>query len=139
MDCPGLNGLRDIDDIIAGHKASGEFDPNRWYLLFERALPVAVLLLSRSPHADGVELVYLGLAPEVRGRGIADLLMHLATASVSADGRMQLSLAVDSRNERAMHLYFRHGMQRVGSRIALIRDLRDRAANPKPETQIPNQ
>lgn len=127
LDCPGLNGLRDIDDIMAGHKASGEFDPNRWYLLYQHANPVAVLLLSRSPHADGVELVYLGLAPQARGRGISDLLMHLAMASVSADGRMQLSLAVDSRNERAMKLYFRHGMQRVGSRVALIRDLRDRA------------
>ncbi|HTL27931.1 MAG TPA: GNAT family N-acetyltransferase [Tepidisphaeraceae bacterium] len=131
MDCPGLNGLRDIEDIIAGHKASGEFDPNRWYLLYEGANAVAVLLLSRSPHADGVELVYLGLTPEARGRGISDLMMTLALASVSADGRMQLSLAVDSKNDRAMHLYFRHGMQRVGSRIALIRDLRDRTAqNP---------
>jgi ribosomal protein S18 acetylase RimI-like enzyme len=140
LDCPGLNGLRDIDDIIAGHKASGEFDPNRWYLLYERANAVAVLLLSRSPHADGVELVYLGLAPQARGRGISDLLMHLAMASVSADQRMQLSLAVDSRNERAMKLYYRHGMQRVGSRMALIRDLRDRALeSPKPETRIPNQ
>jgi ribosomal protein S18 acetylase RimI-like enzyme len=128
LDCPGLNGLRDIDDIIAGHKASGEFDPNRWYLLYERTAPLAVLLLSRSPHADGVELVYLGLAKEARGRGVADLLMHLAFASVSADGRMQLSLAVDSRNERAIRLYYRHGMQRVGSRIALIRDLRDQTS-----------
>jgi mycothiol synthase len=128
MDCPGLNGLRDIEDIIAGHKASGEFDPNRWYLLYEHATPVAVLLLCRSPHADGCELVYLGLVAEARGRGIADLMMHLAMASVSADGRMQLSLAVDSRNERAMKLYYRHGMQRVGSRVALIRDLRDRTA-----------
>ena len=29
--CPGLNGLRTIDDILAGHRATGDFDPEHWY------------------------------------------------------------------------------------------------------------
>ena len=36
LDCPGLNGVRQIEDIIAGHKASGEFDPALWFLLCEQ-------------------------------------------------------------------------------------------------------
>jgi hypothetical protein len=45
--------------------------------------------------------------------------------SLSAqDGKSELTLAVDSRNAPAMKLYFRHGLQRVGSRTAMIRDLR---------------
>lgn len=124
-DCPALNGRREIEDIIAGHKSAGEFDPQRWLLLLEHGQPVAVLLLSRSPHSDGVELVYLGLAPEARGRGIGDLMMQIAFAQVAADQRMQLSLAVDAQNNPALKLYYRHGMHRVSSRIAMLRDLRE--------------
>src|SRR5207247_6085165 len=32
QDCPELNGARTADEIIAGHKAQGEFDPRRWWL-----------------------------------------------------------------------------------------------------------
>jgi mycothiol synthase len=124
FDCPALNGRRHIEDIIAGHKAAGEFNPQRWLLLSENDLPRAVLLLNSSPHSDGVELVYLGLVPEARGRGIGDLMIQIAFAQSAADQRMQLSLAVDSRNTPALKLYYRHGMHRVSSRIAMIRDLR---------------
>ena len=98
LDCPGLNGLRDIDDVIAGHKASGEFDPATWFLLAERPPgdaaaggagappPLGVLLLSRMSRGDGFELVYLGLTPAARGRGLADLLMRQAIAVVTAAG-----------------------------------------------------
>ena len=30
-----VNGLRSIDDVIDGHKASGVFDPAYWLLLFQ--------------------------------------------------------------------------------------------------------
>src|SRR3712207_8951894 len=35
LDCPALNGVRDMEDVLAGHKASGEFDPALWFLLSE--------------------------------------------------------------------------------------------------------
>jgi ribosomal protein S18 acetylase RimI-like enzyme len=35
-----------------------------------------------------------------------------------------LSLAVDARNAPALNLYYRHGLQRVGSKLALMKDLR---------------
>ncbi|HEX7009039.1 MAG TPA: hypothetical protein VF184_03600, partial [Phycisphaeraceae bacterium] len=45
-DCPGLLGLRQIDDVIAGHMAAGRFDPNLWFALYEDQHPVGVMLLS---------------------------------------------------------------------------------------------
>jgi ribosomal protein S18 acetylase RimI-like enzyme len=39
--------------------------------------------------------------------------------------RKDLTLAVDSNNAPALQLYYRHGMRRVGSRIAMVRDLRE--------------
>lgn len=124
MDCPALNGVRDVEDIMAGHKASGEFDPRFWFLLSETDTARAVLLLTRVPRSDTAELVYLGLTPESRGRGIGDLMVRYAYWAVRQMGLSSLTLAVDARNVPALKLYYRHGMQRVGSKVALMRDLR---------------
>jgi ribosomal protein S18 acetylase RimI-like enzyme len=126
LDCPGLNGLREIEDVIAGHKASGgaTFDPTWWFILRERGQAVAVLLLAQTAADDTAELVYLGIVPEARGRGIGDLLMRQALHVVSTKyPRGTLALAVDASNAPALKLYHRHGMKRVGSKLALMRQL----------------
>lgn len=123
LDCPALNGRRDIEDVIAGHKAAGEFDPNLWIALLEHDVPRAVLLLSRAPHGDALELVYLGLVPEARGRGLGDVMMRQAMAMAARRGRTSLSLAVDSKNAPALKLYYRHGLRQVGAKIAMVREL----------------
>jgi ribosomal protein S18 acetylase RimI-like enzyme len=133
LDCPGLNGLRDIEDVMAGHKASGEFDAGLWFLLSESVvsaggsvdcLPRAVLVLSRLPRTDAVELVYLGLTPAARGRGIAEIVLRHALGTVARIERARLTLAVDSANVPALKLYYRQGMQQVASKVAMMRDLR---------------
>lgn len=134
LDCPTLNGRREIDDIVAGHKAAGDFDPRLWFLLRrDDGRPAGVLLLSRSHGNAQVELVYVGLVPDARGRGAGDLLIRWALAVTGLEGRRYLSLAVDAANTPALRLYFRHGFARVGVRTALIRDLRlapPRASEP---------
>jgi ribosomal protein S18 acetylase RimI-like enzyme len=124
LDCPALNGKRNIDDVIAGHKAAGAFEPSLWYMLSENGQARGVLILSPSNYTDAIELVYLGLVPAARKRGLGDVLMRLALESVTLQQRGELSLAVDSKNHPAMQLYFRHGLKRVGSRVAMVRDLR---------------
>jgi mycothiol synthase len=123
LDCPPLNGLRKVQDIILGHKAAGDFDPQDWFLLSLGDEPVGAVLLSRTLAADGMELVYLGLAPRVRRHGLADYLMKVAEARVSQRKLSRLTLAVDSKNEPALRLYYRHGMQRLTSKVALMREL----------------
>jgi mycothiol synthase len=124
LDCPALNGLRDIDDIVAGHMATGEFDPNLWFMLQEHGQGIGVLLLSRVPRSDVMELVYLGIPPEQRGRGVGDLLMRQALHATAERGCARLSLAVDAANLPALKLYWRHGLQASGRKMALLRDLR---------------
>jgi mycothiol synthase len=128
LDCPRLNGRRSVEDVIEGHKAAGEFDPKLWFLLRDRGTPVGVVLLNRSTRADSLELVYLGLAPAYRGRKIGDVVMRHAIATAAGVGSRRLSLAVDSNNAPALRLYQRHGLNRLCSRIALLRDLRHRVA-----------
>lgn len=123
-DCPGLNGLRNIDDILAGHRATGDYDPGSWFLLCENENAVGAVLLSKVMRSDVTELVYLGLIPQKRGRGLADILMRRAAATAMASKHGRLSLAVDAGNLPALKLYWRHGMQVVGRKLALLRDLR---------------
>lgn len=123
-DCPGLNGLRSIEDVIAGHKAGGEFDPRFWYLLRVHDESAGVLLLNRVPRTDAAELVYLGVSPGWRRKGVGAMLLRQAFAATAAMKMRRLTLAVDSENEPAVRLYYRHGMQRLGSKVAMMRDLR---------------
>lgn len=123
LDCPALNGTRSIEDIIAGHKAAGLFDPDDWFLLLHGGQPVAVLLLSQTHQADGMELVYLGLSPDVRGFGLGNYLMQIAEARVCERKLDKLALAVDSGNTPALKLYYRHGMKQITKKVALMREL----------------
>ena len=110
LDCPALNGLRDIEDILAGHKGAGLFDPNDWFLIRHKRDTDCGVMLSITHQADGMELVYLGLAPKARGRGIGNYLMQIALARVYEKKLHKLTLAVDSVNEPALKLYHRHGL-----------------------------
>jgi GNAT superfamily N-acetyltransferase len=129
LDCPALNGVRRIEDIIAGHKAGGEFDPRHWYVLCDRnkpieeTTPIGVLLLSRLPRGDSAELVYLGLAPSARGKSLGDWMMRRAFTTAASMGVARLSLAVDSINAPALKLYYRFGMAKMGSKVAMMRKL----------------
>jgi mycothiol synthase len=124
-DCPALNGLRDIDDVIDGHKATGEFRPDLWLLArdAENGLPLGVLLLAMIPDQQSSEIVYLGICPAARRRGLGTLLLRHAMATARARGAIRLTLAVDANNDTALRLYHAHGMQHVSARLALMRQL----------------
>lgn len=129
LDCPELNNLRSIDDVIVGHKAAGEFDPQNWFVLLYENHPAGVLILSRVPASDALELTYIGLARFARGRGIASELMKLAISRAAELSCRRLTTAVDSRNTPAMTMYVRAGMQRAGVRLALLRVIHNQGAN----------
>ena len=132
LDCPELSGRREIEDVIAGHKAAGEFRPSLWRVLLREdggghVTPAGVLLLSGLGVAGtaGVELVYLGLTPEARGRGFGERLLSVAQAAAAATHGGTLALAVDARNTPALRLYRQGGLRQVQTRQAFLRDLRD--------------
>ena len=125
LDCPGLLGLRDMDDIIAGHRATGRFNPKHWTVWHEGGTPVAVLLLAESAASRGFELVYLGVSPHARRRGLSQLIMQHALHTVAVGGESPgadtpLQLAVDDRNEPALRLYRGLGFRTSLRKTALI-------------------
>jgi len=105
LDCPELNGVRDLGEILEGHKAQGFHDPHQWWLAEESGRPAGVLLLADAPELGGRDLSYLGVVPEARGRGIGRALARKALAETRAAAVDRLTLAVDVRNRPAWNLY----------------------------------
>ena len=67
LDCPELNGVREMDDVLAGYRASGVFDASRWLIAQYAGADVGCLLLSDFPEHDNWELVYMGVLPSAAG------------------------------------------------------------------------
>jgi mycothiol synthase len=105
LDCPELNGVRTIDEIIAGHRAQGKFRSDFWWLAFDEDRPAAVLMLAET--LDGItwELAYLGVVPEFRRRGLARWLLTRALHSLCTQPATHVVLAVDERNQPARQMY----------------------------------
>ncbi len=119
-DCPELVGVRQIDDIIAGHMAVGRFEPNLWSVYYQDNQPAAVLLLNRLIDRAELELVYLGLSPAFRGKGLATRLMQHALALARTNNDSGIHLAVDQENAPAMKLYNGLGFRATGRKVAMI-------------------
>ena len=106
LDMPELEGVRSLDDIIESHRATGRFVADRWQLGQIPGSPdiAVVLLLSEVADRNAWEVVYLGLTPAARGRGLGRVAiahaLEMARPHVS-----RLELAVDIRNLPATRLY----------------------------------
>ncbi len=115
-DCPEVNGVRNLDEIIEGHQAQGVYDPERWWLALEAGRPVGVLLLTEVPEWQAWDVSYLGVVPEARRRGIGRELTCKALREARLAGTTQLTLSVDARNQPAWNLYTGLGFERFDER-----------------------
>ena len=119
-DCPELTGLRPIDAVIASHQAAGEFDPALWELAGIAGEHAGCLLLSRLTHGPLMEVVYLGVAPAWRGRGVGKLLVRRALEQCRRVGARELTAVVDCRNDPARQLYAHFEFKPTATREAYI-------------------
>jgi ribosomal protein S18 acetylase RimI-like enzyme len=105
LDCPKLNQVRQLDDVLAGYRATGEFSPGRWLIVCYENRDVGCLLLADHPRYENMELVYMGVIPAVRGRHWGtDIARHAQWVARQA-GRLRLVLAVDASNLPAIEMY----------------------------------
>lgn len=121
LDCPGLCGLRATPDVLDSHLASGRWDPRYWWLVFDDSKPAGCVLFNHAPLQRAVELVYLGLAPSARGRGLGRSLLTYGLSAIRGLDADEVTCAVDRANAPAMRLYQRSGFTEFASRIAMVR------------------
>ncbi len=118
LDCPALSGLRPTTDVIAGHKVTGIFRPQSWWIVARDGSPVGCVLVNDSHRDATFEVVYIGVVPAFRRRGVARALLGRAAAEARSEARDALTLAVDARNHSACNLYESEGFRVTDRRLA---------------------
>jgi len=120
QDCPALCGLRAAADVLESHKSVGVFDPALWWVVFAGEAPVGCILLSVCDDIGSVELVYLGLGPQARGKGLGRGLLQHGLNELAERNAHTMACAVDMANAPALKLYEGQGFNRFASRDAFI-------------------
>ncbi len=123
LDCPRLCELRRTEDVLESHRATGEHDPSLWWLVRHAGEPAGVMLFSPSVAQSTLELVYLGVDPALRGRGLARRILEHGLATLAGRQEASVTCAVDLRNMPARRLYERLGFADVSRRRAFVRAL----------------
>lgn len=111
LDCPALNGIRTMDDVLDGYRAIGAHRPEHWLFVKADQEPVGCLILADHPASRQCELIYMGLIPAARGRGLGVPLLNEALRRAWLMERERLVLAVDLENAPALTLYLRAGFR----------------------------
>lgn len=104
LDMPELNGVRTPEEILASCQVITKFDPPLWYYAEHDGERVGVLQLAPQDESD-FELVYMGLVPRARQRGLGRELARCAIRIVATFGGTRLHLSYDVRNGSAARTY----------------------------------
>jgi ribosomal protein S18 acetylase RimI-like enzyme len=120
LDCPELAGLRPVEDVIASHKAAGPLGSALWETAWLEGQAAACTLLSAMTRGSVLEIVYMGVVPGFRRRGVGTLLLRRAVQRARELGADRMLVVVDERNEPARHLYARFGFASIAVRDAYL-------------------
>ena len=123
LDCPAVNGIRNVDDVLQGYRATGDFDPQRWFIVSHQDEDIGCLILTDYPQHATWELIYIGLLSAVRGRGWGVGIIRHAQWLCGQGLRDRLVAAVDTTNEPALRMYATAGFQSWDRTSAYIRVL----------------
>lgn len=121
LDCPFLNGFRNGRDALASHQLSGQYDPTGWRLYRCGSDVIGLLLMNEHPDQDAVELVYFGIVPEFRGKGLGRRVLAEGIRAAAMRDRSVMFLAVDCSNTYANALYSEVGFTELARRRVMVR------------------
>jgi mycothiol synthase len=121
LDCTALNGVRDLEDVINGYQGTGAFRPENWHFVRSEGEDVGVLLLADHPQAWHWELMYMGLVPEVRGRGWGRQIARYAQWLGRGAAIERILVAVDAANSPAEAVYRSTGFELWEQRAVYLR------------------
>jgi ribosomal protein S18 acetylase RimI-like enzyme len=124
MDIPVLSGVRRMKDVLDSYRNTGTYDPRNWFFVRSHGCDVGCLLLADHPDQDQFELVYMGVVPEARGKGLGKRLTAYAKRHTLHAGRRSLILAVDADNSPALLSYTSAGFQLCQEQYVFLRSYR---------------
>lgn len=118
LDCPELQARFTAQEALLGFYRQDAHAPAQWYRVHCEGEDAGVLLLAPHPAANHWELMYMGLVPAWRGRGLGQQVVNEAIRQAGAAGMEAVILAVDERNTPARGLYESAGF-RLHARCAV--------------------
>ncbi|HZZ29412.1 MAG TPA: GNAT family N-acetyltransferase [Pirellulales bacterium] len=133
QDCPAIQGLRSVEDVLLTYKSVGIFNPARWFFVRQQNADMGCLLLADHPMHSNCELVYMGLIPEARGHRWGLEIVRYAQwqagnfnyAEKTAGGKSaeRMVLAVDATNSPAISMYAAAGFETWDRRSVFLREI----------------
>lgn len=105
LDCPELNGLRSVEDVIDSYRSGDPFRPELWLLGRRNDQFVGCVLLRHLGDLPRCEVQYMGVIPAARRQGVGLALLRQAIQLARSVGAFYLGLSVDVRNHPARSLY----------------------------------
>ena len=137
LDCPNLESYRRTDQILESYRCVGSYAPDLWFSVHladqndhpKAADAIGCCLLARHTNSESqelvLELVYMGIIPSHRGKGLGKQVMQLISRIGEQHNATRLVLAVDQNNHPALAAYQRFGMKPLFSETVWIRSLPD--------------
>ncbi|MBX3443730.1 MAG: GNAT family N-acetyltransferase [Planctomyces sp.] len=114
LDCPELDPFRPAAAQLDGHRAACAGGASAWWTYAVEGTLAGAAFCAVFPETQTCELLFFGVAPEFRGRGLGrGVLEHVC--AVAAGERLHLRAAVDSRNSYARSAYAAAGFRESDS------------------------
>jgi mycothiol synthase len=130
LDCGSLNGIRRIEDILASHRGTGQYDPYYWRIGLAGDKPVGAILLAYMDDQRTFEVVYMGCLPEYRNQGYGSSLLAHGVELARSRSVTAMSLSVDEKNMPARKLYGTFGFDEMTRRDVWIKILAPGGISP---------
>ena len=120
-DFPTLVNIAPAVEVLRSYQTNAGYRPDLWFFVQNGPESIGCLILTDHPEAGQLELTYLGLLPEHRGRKYAYPLVQQAQRTARLLGRRLVSVSVDSKNQAAIHVYTRCGFRPWGKKSLYIK------------------
>lgn len=124
LDCSRLDPARPVTEVLQSYRRTGVYRPQWWFLAQLDGDDIGCLLLADHPAHAQVELMYIGIVSEHRGRGWGLHATRHAQWVTGHAGRQRLILAVDDSNWPARNVYLQAGFQKCDRQSVYVRPAR---------------
>lgn len=105
----GMDALDALDEMIEDCTVDGQLDPSLWYLVEVDGVGVGVVLGRYSPESNEGSLVYMGLAPAFRGKGLGGAVHRAALGLLTKAGAVDYRDATARDNLAMQRVFERNG------------------------------
>ncbi|MGL4593602.1 MAG: GNAT family N-acetyltransferase [Thermoguttaceae bacterium] len=109
-DFPNLMQKASAKHVLANYQSAEEFRPELWFCIKAGTKKIGVLLMTDQAETQ-IELTYMGMIPEYRGRGFSQLIVRFAIDVAIRQNRQWLLTSVDEQNSAALRAYLTAGFQ----------------------------